>query len=209
MRVGSRGLLPPCRYRFSRNPRGGRHRDLNPVHSRRNVADDAPRALSVGGQRAWNSGHAAHLDCRLLRTKAPTQASAFAHLMPYESFVPGSSIRHTEAFRIMHAGDWLGRQDSNLRMAAPKAAALPLGDAPSGGSVPTLFAIGTQLDITEHSPLERRADRRYKARHPRWRSIAQSGSAPRSGRGGRKFESCYSDHSFSRLSGIDRPFGAT
>ena len=26
--------------------------------------------------------------------------------------------------------DWLGRQDSNLRMAAPKAAALPLGDAP-------------------------------------------------------------------------------
>ena len=25
---------------------------------------------------------------------------------------------------------WLGRQDSNLRMAAPKAAALPLGDAP-------------------------------------------------------------------------------
>jgi hypothetical protein len=27
--------------------------------------------------------------------------------------------------------DWLGRQDSNLRMAAPKAAALPLGDAPT------------------------------------------------------------------------------
>ena len=26
---------------------------------------------------------------------------------------------------------WLGRQDSNLRMAAPKAAALPLGDAPA------------------------------------------------------------------------------
>ena len=26
---------------------------------------------------------------------------------------------------------WLGRQDSNLRMAAPKAAALPLGDAPT------------------------------------------------------------------------------
>src|SRR3569623_1871070 len=25
---------------------------------------------------------------------------------------------------------WLGRKDSNLRMAAPKAAALPLGDAP-------------------------------------------------------------------------------
>ena len=26
--------------------------------------------------------------------------------------------------------NWLGRQDSNLRMAAPKAAALPLGHAP-------------------------------------------------------------------------------
>ena len=26
---------------------------------------------------------------------------------------------------------WLGRQDSNLRMAASKAAALPLGDAPT------------------------------------------------------------------------------
>lgn len=26
--------------------------------------------------------------------------------------------------------DWLGRQDSNLGMAVPKTAALPLGDAP-------------------------------------------------------------------------------
>ena len=26
---------------------------------------------------------------------------------------------------------WLGRQDSNLRMTAPKTVALPLGDAPS------------------------------------------------------------------------------
>ena len=30
---------------------------------------------------------------------------------------------------------WLGRQDSNLRMAASKAAALPLGDAPAGAFV--------------------------------------------------------------------------
>src|SRR3546814_19557936 len=30
---------------------------------------------------------------------------------------------------------WLGRQDSNLRMAAPKAAALPLGDAPADGGL--------------------------------------------------------------------------
>ena len=31
---------------------------------------------------------------------------------------------------------WLGRQDSNLQMAAPKAAALPFGDAPATGTVP-------------------------------------------------------------------------
>ncbi len=30
----------------------------------------------------------------------------------------------------------------------------------------------------------------------RLRSVAQSGSAPRSGRGGRRFKSCHSDHSF-------------
>ena len=30
-------------------------------------------------------------------------------------------------------GAWLGRQDSNLGMAVPKTAALPLGDAPIGG----------------------------------------------------------------------------
>ena len=31
---------------------------------------------------------------------------------------------------------WLGRKDSNLRMAAPKAAALPLGDSPRYYSKP-------------------------------------------------------------------------
>jgi hypothetical protein len=31
----------------------------------------------------------------------------------------------------MRASDWLGRKDSNLRMADPKSAALPLGDAPT------------------------------------------------------------------------------
>lgn len=37
-----------------------------------------------------------------------------------------------EAGPISAAGlaGWLGRKDSNLRMAAPKAAALPLGDSP-------------------------------------------------------------------------------
>ena len=29
-----------------------------------------------------------------------------------------------------HVREWLGRQDSNLRMAVPKTAALPLGYAP-------------------------------------------------------------------------------
>src|SRR5436305_1064791 len=32
-------------------------------------------------------------------------------------------------------GEWLGRVDSNHRMAAPKAAALPLGDSPIGGGI--------------------------------------------------------------------------
>jgi hypothetical protein len=31
------------------------------------------------------------------------------------------------------AKDWLGRQDSNLRMPVPKTGALPLGDAPAAG----------------------------------------------------------------------------
>ncbi len=30
---------------------------------------------------------------------------------------------------------WLGREDSNLRMAEPKSAALPLGHAPSATSI--------------------------------------------------------------------------
>ena len=38
---------------------------------------------------------------------------------------------------------WLGRQDSNLGMAVPKTAALPLGDAPTG-AVPTRFASASQ-----------------------------------------------------------------
>ena len=37
---------------------------------------------------------------------------------------------HDFLFDINQYKNWLGRQDSNLRMAAPKAAALPLGHAP-------------------------------------------------------------------------------
>ena len=38
---------------------------------------------------------------------------------------------------------WLGREDSNLRMAAPKAAALPLGDSPTPGLQPIRFRDST------------------------------------------------------------------
>src|SRR5437867_1781214 len=38
---------------------------------------------------------------------------------------------------IFDSRSWLGRKDSNLRMAAPKAAALPLGDAPIASSKET------------------------------------------------------------------------
>jgi site-specific DNA recombinase len=38
---------------------------------------------------------------------------------------------------------WLGREDSNLRMAAPKAAALPLGDSPSRCGNPTTAAVAS------------------------------------------------------------------
>ena len=37
---------------------------------------------------------------------------------------------------------WLGREDSNLRMAESKSAALPLGYAPSGGGVRAAAAGG-------------------------------------------------------------------
>src|SRR5512140_1433064 len=42
----------------------------------------------------------------------------------------------------------------------------------------------------------------YTTAHQRCRSVAQPGRAPRSGRGGRRFESCRSDH-FSRFHIVD------
>lgn len=41
---------------------------------------------------------------------------------------------------------------------------------------------------------------RYRPAHDWRRSVAQPGRAPRSGRGGRKFESCCSDHEFPEVS---------
>src|SRR5689334_6571913 len=43
-------------------------------------------------------------------------------------------ISYRSTLNVPHT--WLGRKDSNLRMAAPKAAALPLGDSPRYNSKP-------------------------------------------------------------------------
>src|ERR1700704_438859 len=40
---------------------------------------------------------------------------------------------------------WLGREDSNLRMAAPKAAALPLGDSPVFKLTRLLFEVAASI----------------------------------------------------------------
>ena len=45
-----------------------------------------------------------------------------------------------------------------------------------------------------------RARRRSVITHRLWRSVAQPGSAPRSGRGGRRFKSCHSDQNFFKTS---------
>ena len=64
--------------------------------------------------------------------------------------------------------DWLGRQDSNLGMAVPKTAALPLGDAPSE-AVPTRFGWVLQdkqeLRKSVAEALERSHKRGYNAPH--------------------------------------------
>jgi hypothetical protein len=93
-------------------------------------------------------------------------------------------------------------------MAVPKTAALPLGDAPTmgvyiigqapaGNPVLHVSEIGKISAGRRKSPLAALRPRRYKTGLPdenRCRSVAQSGSAPRSGRGGRRFESYHSDH---------------
>lgn len=123
---------------------------------------------------------------------------------------------------------WLGREDSNLRMAVPKTAALPLGDAPTrrsllergdarrnhSGMLPTSAKRDRRPSLHRIPHHSRSALLRQRAtlaisRPPVDRSVAQSGSAPRSGRGGRRFKSCHSDHSFQALGlmGLKRPVG--
>ncbi len=88
---------------------------------------------------------------------------------------------------------WLGRQDSNLGMAESKSAALPLGYAPSQG--PQSRPDDSDEGRTDQRPLRLRAPgaRGYISASGKYRSVAQPGSAPRSGRGGRRFKSCHSD----------------
>jgi hypothetical protein len=52
------------------------------------------------------------------------------------ALLPGMEFKKMAGYdnagsNVMKSGSLLGRQDSNLRMSAPKADALPLGDAPS------------------------------------------------------------------------------
>jgi hypothetical protein len=49
--------------------------------------------------------------------------------MPIRRILPAPSKRLVCG--IIEKDSWLGRQDSNLGMAVPKTAALPLGDAPT------------------------------------------------------------------------------
>ena len=98
-----------------------------------------------------------------------------------------------------HDVKWLGRLDSNQGMAVPKTAALPLGYAPPAAVAAwALYPLPEGLAIQDGGPnfAERTACATAPARlyGRRFRSVAQPGSAPRSGRGGRRFESCHSDH---------------
>jgi hypothetical protein len=47
------------------------------------------------------------------------------------SLFSGAFEKLQSLLKLLEKKYWLGRQDSNLRMAASKAAALPLGDAPT------------------------------------------------------------------------------
>ena len=60
---------------------------------------------------------------------------------------------------------------------------------PNGRNLPCLAPL---FNVLEESAGLKRA--RSPAKGTRGRSVAQPGSAPRSGRGGRRFKSCHSDH---------------
>src|SRR5437588_7709281 len=91
-------------------------------------------------------------------------------------------------------------------MAESKSAALPLGYAPIGRAI----CAGGRTIPTRARRINFCRDRRRACGRrafeaitaPRAsRSVAQPGSAPRSGRGGRRFKSCHSDHYLARYRG--------
>ncbi len=65
-----------------------------------------------------------------------------------EKYAPNG--RKTDVLKVIKQpqyqilGRWLGREDSNLRMAESKSAALPLGYAPMTAGLPVLAASGRQ-----------------------------------------------------------------
>src|SRR5207244_6989340 len=83
-------------------------------------------------------------------------------------------------------------------------AALPLGYAPSQG--PRSRPDDSDEGRTDQRPsrLPAPGPRGYISASAKYRSVAQPGSAPRSGRGGRRFKSCHSDQFIKGLS-PDRP----
>jgi hypothetical protein len=70
------------------------------------------------------------------------ESTIFFEGQPVAAMQQGAAAKPRRGFgtitkaRIRSRKTWLGRQDSNLRMAAPKAAALPLGDAPAWRAAP-------------------------------------------------------------------------
>ena len=97
---------------------------------------------------------------------------------------------------------WLGRQGSNLgsrdqsplpyRLATPQSVLCERYI--EGVVLPASVKAGNPPGSTESSSLAGFPSRVYIRRSSAtFRSVAQSGSAPRSGRGGRRFKSCHSD----------------
>ncbi len=105
------------------------------------------------------------------------------------------------------AGAVAGAPGFEPGITGPKPVALPLGHAPTDCGLlqrrDVLYRLGRlpatipETDrTTRGSGLAAPQWRRYKTAPPA-RSVAQPGSAPRSGRGGRRFKSCHSDQHFS------------
>jgi hypothetical protein len=88
----------------------------------------------------------------------------------------------------MAAGLAAGGRAAHIRTAAHEAVDLPKVEL----SVVDLRVIA----------LAGRHRKRYKTGHQRYRSVAQPGRAPRSGRGGRRFKSCHSDQSHQQLAAL-------